>query len=109
MLRLVAVTVDVPDPTGSAGFWSALLDRDPVDDGYGVLLPGDGSQVGLRFAAGGAKAPAVLHLHLTSGSELDQRRTVESAIGLGPGTSTSARLPRRVTSCLPTPAATRSA
>lgn len=68
-----------------ARFWAELLGRDVVDERDGVLLPGDDRQVGLRFVAADTRAGGVnrLHLHLTSASPEDQRRTVEKALGLG--------------------------
>jgi catechol 2,3-dioxygenase-like lactoylglutathione lyase family enzyme len=56
-----------------------------------VLLPGDDTQVGLRFAAVEAPDPTAaadpassrLHLHLTSSSLDDQHATVDAALRLG--------------------------
>lgn len=83
--RLVAVTYDAEDPAGLASFWSSLLDREVVSDVSDALLPGDETQVGLRFVAASAEnsGPNRLHLHLTSTSLEDQERTVARALGLG--------------------------
>jgi hypothetical protein len=81
----VAVSFDVPDPTEVATFWAGVLGRTGVIEPGGVLLPGDDTQIGLRFVA--AKpvdaAPRRLHLHLTSASVDDQRHTVDAALRLG--------------------------
>jgi hypothetical protein len=83
--RLVAVTFDAHDPAGLGSFWSGLLDRQVVREANGVVLPGDESQVGLRFVAASTQksGPNPLHLHLTSTSLDDQQRTVEAALSLG--------------------------
>jgi glyoxalase superfamily protein len=82
---LVAVTFDAHDPTGPAAFWGGVLGRDVVPEAGGALLPGDGTQVGLRFvaASGETSGPSRLHLHLTSTSPEDQARTVDTALALG--------------------------
>ncbi|WP_182523430.1 VOC family protein [Nocardioides dongkuii] len=84
-VHLVAVTFDVPDPARTAAFWGALLGRAAVEDDGGVLMPGDATQVGLRFGGGTTdpEGPARLHLHLTSTSEDDRARTIERALALG--------------------------
>jgi catechol 2,3-dioxygenase-like lactoylglutathione lyase family enzyme len=58
-----------------------------VDDVGGVLLPGEGNQLGLRFVSGGTGkvGPNRMHLHLTSTSLADQQRTVATALRLGAG------------------------
>jgi hypothetical protein len=82
--RLVAVTYDAEDPTGLAEFWGTLLGREAVPEGDGVLLPGDDTQVGLRFvAASEASGANPLHLHLTSTTLDDQQRSVDVALDLG--------------------------
>ena len=84
--RLVAVTYDAHDPSGLASFWGSLLDREVVRDGDDALLPGDDTQVGLRFVAGPVtESPRTsrLHPHLTSSSLEDQQRTVSTALRLG--------------------------
>ncbi|GLY25534.1 VOC family protein [Micromonospora sp. NBRC 101691] len=86
-LRLLSVTFDAHDPTRLARFWAGLLGREVVEDAGGVLLPGDDTQVGLRFASGGAEMtpPNRLHLHLTSASAAGQQETVATALRLGGG------------------------
>ena len=84
--RLVAVSFDAHDPAGVAGFWSGLLDRKVVVEAGGALLPGEETQVGLRFVAATTQkgsAPNRLHLHLTSSTPDDQERTIEVALRLG--------------------------
>lgn len=84
-LRLEAVAFEVADPAAVAAFWAGLLDREVVPEARGALLPGDRTQVGLRFAASGTEqlGPRRLHLHLTSGSTEQQQRTVGTALRLG--------------------------
>ncbi|GAB3257034.1 VOC family protein [Nocardioides dilutus] len=84
-MRLVAVTFDVHDPSEPAAFWAALLGREVVDEPGGALLPGDGTQMGLRFVAGPTERSGTdrMHLHLTSAGPQDQQRTVETALSLG--------------------------
>src|SRR5829696_4324922 len=86
---LVAVTYDAQDPAVVAAFWGRMLGRDVVPHADGLLLPGDDTQVGLRFVAAatglggpGERGAEALHLHLTSTTAEDQQRTVESALGL---------------------------
>jgi hypothetical protein len=82
--RLLAVTFAAHDPALLGRFWAALLGRAAVA-GDGVLLPGDETQVGLRFVPGQVRRNGLnrLHLHLTSASPGDQERTVATALGLG--------------------------
>jgi hypothetical protein len=84
-VRLVAVTFDARDPAGLAAFWAALLGRQVVGEPTGALLPGDDSQVGLRFVAVDTDRPGPnrLHLHLTSATPEAQRLTVERVVALG--------------------------
>jgi hypothetical protein len=83
--RLVAVSFDVRDPASLAAFWAGMLGREIVAEADGALLPGDDTQVGLRFVTAPAEKPGPnrLHLHLTSTTPEDQRRTVETALRLG--------------------------
>ena len=83
--RLVAVTFDARDPARLAEFWAGVLGREVVENAGGVLLPGDDTQLGLRFAPGGAEkaGPNRMHLHLTSAGAEDQQQTVAKALGLG--------------------------
>src|SRR6478752_5313302 len=68
-----------------ASFWSDVLGRAVVDDLGGWLLPGDDTQLGLRFVASCEEKVGRnrIHLHLTSDSAAHQRRTVATALGLG--------------------------
>lgn len=83
--RIVAVTFDAHDPAAVGAFWAGLLGREVVSEAGGVLVPGDDTQVGLRFVTTSAEelGPHRLHLHLTSTSLEDQQRTVERALQLG--------------------------
>lgn len=83
--ELVAVTFDAHEPATTAAFWAALLGRDVIDEDGAILLPGDETQVGLRFVPGATErsGPNQLHLHVTSTSADDQQHTVDTAIGLG--------------------------
>jgi len=84
-VRLVAVSFDARDPDVAAAFWAGMLGRQIIGEANGAFLPGDDLQVGLRFvAAAAAKSePNRLHLHLTSSTLEDQRRTVETGLRLG--------------------------
>ena len=84
-LRLEAVAFDVADATAVAAFWAGLLDREVLTEPGGALVPGDKTQVGLRFVTSDTRqvGPRRLHLHLTSSSLEHQRRTVETALRLG--------------------------
>jgi hypothetical protein len=83
--RLLAVCFDAHDPKAVAAFWAGLLDREIVSEADGALLPGDETQVGLRFVASDSEQveERLLHLHLTSTSLEEQRRTVDRALQLG--------------------------
>jgi hypothetical protein len=82
---LEAVTFEVADVAPVADFWAGLLQREILEEDNGVLLPGDAAQVGLRLVASHTEQVGArrLHLHLTSTSLEDQRRTVESVLRLG--------------------------
>lgn len=84
-LRLEAVAFDVADVPAVASFWAGLLDRDVHTDSGGELVPGDETQVGLRFLASDTHqvGPRRLHLHLSSNEVQDQQRTVEKVLRLG--------------------------
>ena len=84
-LRLVAVSFDAHDPASLAVFWAGVLDRAIIGEPSGALLPGDDTQVGLRFVAAATTKAGQnrLHLHLTSSTLEDQQRTVETALRLG--------------------------
>ncbi len=64
--RLLALTFDAHDPPGLAVFWAGVLGRVVVDDLRGALLPGSDTQVGLRFAPGGAEKVGPNRVHLRS-------------------------------------------
>jgi hypothetical protein len=84
-LVLEAVTFEVADVAPVAAFWAGLLQREILEEDNGALLPGDAAQVGLRLVASHTEQVGArrLHLHLTSTSLEDQRRTVESVLRLG--------------------------
>lgn len=84
-VRLRAVTYDAEDPALVAGFWARLLGREPVPEVDGVLVPGDDTQVGLRFVRAPAAEPVPerLHLHLASRTSEDQQTTVAEVLRLG--------------------------
>ena len=84
-VRLEAVAFDVADAVAAAAFWAGLLGREVVTETCSVLVPGNATQVGLRFVASGPRRPERprLHLHLTSSSLQDQRRTVAKVLALG--------------------------
>lgn len=84
-VRLKAVTFDVPDAPRVAAFWAGLLDREVLAEPGGVFVPGNNTQVGLRFVTSHTKQVGRprLHLHLTSDSLEHQQRTVETALRLG--------------------------
>lgn len=84
-LHLEAVTFEVADTPAVAAFWAGLLEREVVVESGGTLVPGDETQVGLRFVTSSTDqvGPRRLHLHLTSSSLEDQLGTVETALGLG--------------------------
>jgi hypothetical protein len=84
-VRLEAVSFDVSDASVVASFWAALLDRDVLAEPGGAFVPGDDTQVGLRFLTSRAEQVGRprLHLHLTSNSLEHQQRTIETALRLG--------------------------
>ncbi len=81
----MALCLDARDPDRLARFWATLLGREVAPDTRGPLLPGDPTQVGLRFRSSRAEAflPDRVHLHLTSESQSAQQATVEAALSLG--------------------------
>ena len=84
-MRLLTVTFDAHNAAGLAQFWAGMLGREAVEDAGGVLLPGDQTQLSLRFVpSDSAKVgPNYLHLHLTSTSLAGQQDTVARALRLG--------------------------
>ncbi|WP_422733530.1 VOC family protein [Micromonospora sp. WMMD558] len=85
--RLLSVTFDARDPARLAEFWAGMLGREIVEDADGALLPGDDTQLSLRFASSRAELvrPNRMHLHLTSDSPADQQHRVATALRLGGG------------------------
>lgn len=83
--RLFAVSFDARQPLLLAHFWAGLLGRTVVAEASGTLVPGDDTQISLRFVAGRAESvgPDYLHLHLTSASLADQQNKVATALELG--------------------------
>jgi catechol 2,3-dioxygenase-like lactoylglutathione lyase family enzyme len=82
---LSAISFEAREPVAVAQFWASLLGRDIVQETDGVLVPGDQSQVGLRFIDEPTERPERnrLHLHVTSDSLDEQRRIVERVESLG--------------------------
>jgi glyoxalase superfamily protein len=83
--HLFAVSFDARQPLLLARFWAGLLGRTVVEEAGGALVPGDDTQVSLRFVAGRAEkvGPDYLHLHLTSAGLDDQQNKVAQALELG--------------------------
>jgi catechol 2,3-dioxygenase-like lactoylglutathione lyase family enzyme len=83
--QLFAVCFDASRPLRLARFWAGVLGREVVEDAGGALLPGDDTQLGLRFVPSPAEKVGRnrMHLHLTSASPADQQHTVAAALGLG--------------------------
>jgi catechol 2,3-dioxygenase-like lactoylglutathione lyase family enzyme len=93
--RLLAVTFAAHDAVRLARFWAGVLGREVVEDARGALLPGEDTQLGLRFVPSRRRreGPNYLHLHLTSASPTDQQHTVATALGLGAGHLDVGQLP----------------
>ncbi|MBO4205874.1 VOC family protein [Micromonospora echinofusca] len=84
--RLLTVTIDAHDAIRLAQFWAGVLGREVVEDARGAFLPGDDTQVGVRFApgrTGTGRTGRRLHFHLTSASHTDQQHMVTTVLGLG--------------------------
>jgi catechol 2,3-dioxygenase-like lactoylglutathione lyase family enzyme len=83
----LTVTFDAHDAARLARFWAGLLGREVVADAGGAFLPGDDTQLSLRFVPSRTEKAGRnrLHLHLTSTSLADQEHTVATALGLGAG------------------------
>lgn len=75
------MTFDAHDPALLARFWGGLLGR----EAEGGFLPGDETQVSLRFVPSATENSGLnrVHLHLTSESVEDQAARVEQALRLG--------------------------
>ena len=84
-LRLRSAAFAAEDPSAAAAFWAALLGRGVVEDASGVLVPGNGTQLGLRFVPGSVRRAdrTRMHLHVTSDGDDDQEATVARALTLG--------------------------
>lgn len=85
-LRLLAVAFQVRDAPEVGAFWTELLGREMTGDDRGVCVPGDDTQVGLRFVETETEidtGPNRLHLHLTSTDLDDQMATVRRVEALG--------------------------
>src|SRR3954454_804933 len=79
--RLEAVSFDVADAPAAAAFWAGLLGREVVTETGAAFVPGDQTQVGLRFVSSETEQVGRprLHLHLTSTSLEAHQRTVDMA------------------------------
>src|SRR5690606_34336639 len=85
-LHLQAVAFEVRDAPRVGRFWAEMLDREVVPEDDGVLVPGNETQIGLRFVETETETetgPNRLHLHLTSTDLDDQMRTVRRVEELG--------------------------
>jgi hypothetical protein len=98
-VRMTAVSFDAQDPASVGAFWAGLLEREIVPTPDGVFLPGDARQVGLRFVSATTERTGRdrLHLHVTTESDADRQRILDTVHALG-GT-------RRGTGPLPTDSA----
>jgi catechol 2,3-dioxygenase-like lactoylglutathione lyase family enzyme len=83
--QLFAVCFDASQPLRLAQYWAGVLGREVVEDAGGAVLPGEDTQLGLRFVPSRAEKVGRnrMHLHLTSASLADQQHTVATALGLG--------------------------
>jgi hypothetical protein len=83
--RLVAVSFDVHDPGVVGAFWGGMLGREVVEEARGVLVPGDETQVGLRFVEETTEKSrrGRLHLHMASATSDEQRAVVQAVLRLG--------------------------
>ena len=81
----MSVSFETRDPAVTGAFWAAVLGRTMVEEPGGVLVPGDPTQVGLRFVETSTEKPGPnrLHLHLTSATVDGQRQTVQSVVDSG--------------------------
>jgi hypothetical protein len=92
---MAAVSFEALDTVTVGSFWGRLLGRVIVHEADSVLLPGDSTQVGLRFVDAMTEKPERnrLHLHVTSESIDDQRQTVGTVLRLGGGRPGTKALP----------------
>ena len=84
-MRLVAVSFDAHDPGVVGAFWGGMLGREAVEEARGVLVPGDETQVGLRFVeeTTAKSRRSRLHLHLASATSDEQSAVVQAVLRLG--------------------------
>jgi predicted enzyme related to lactoylglutathione lyase len=82
---LLTVTWDAHDAARLAQFWAGLLGREVVEDAGGVSVPGDHTQLSLRFIPSATEkmGPNRMHCHVTSASLADQEHTVATVLQLG--------------------------
>ena len=83
-VELESVMFESPDPQRDASFWGSVLGRPLHGDEENLLLPGNGRQVGIRFAPGPGHGEGKnrLHLHLTE-TDRGQGDTIATCLGLG--------------------------
>lgn len=82
---MVAVSFDAHDPAIVGAFRTEVLGREVVEELGGVLVPGDHTQVRLRFVAATTETSERnrLHVHVTSSSLQDQQRIVQTVLTRG--------------------------
>jgi Glyoxalase-like domain len=109
--QLFAVCFDASQPLRLARFWAGVLGREIIEDAGGALLPGEDTQLSLRFVPSRAEkvGPNRMHLHLTSASPAEQQHTVVTALGLGADHLDVGQRPEDGHVVLATPRATSSA
>ncbi len=93
-VELQSVTFTSPHPESQATFWGDVLARSPEPDGEGILLAGEGGQVGLRFASGPPHGPRLnrMQLHLSE-SGRGQSDTIAACLQHGGHLKGSGRVP----------------
>ncbi|ALJ19702.1 VOC family protein [Microbacterium sp. No. 7] len=88
-LTLSAVAFDTRNPEAAGVFWAGVLGRDMIEAPDGVLVPGNETQLGLRFVAASAFDPATapsrqrLHLHIATTASYTPMQIMETAARLG--------------------------
>jgi hypothetical protein len=80
--QLVALRIDALDPAALARFWATALGWDVRGD---ELVPTDGTRFGVRFVrtTEAKSTKNVVHLDLTTTSQADQDRSVETLLAVG--------------------------